>query len=132
MSVAPAPAATIASTSAPAPTPGSELARGCSVGRYVVLEVIGAGGMGVVYAAYDPELDRKIALKVLHREERDDAPVRERLLLREAQAMAKLAHPNVVTVHDVGTHDARIFLAMEFVEGTSLRQWLGEAPRSWR
>ncbi|MCW5831327.1 MAG: serine/threonine protein kinase, partial [Labilithrix sp.] len=89
--------------------------------------------MGVVYSAFDPELDRKIAVKVLRRRgarrERED---HERLQ-REAQAMARLSHPNVVTVHDVGTFEGSVFLAMEFVEGTTLGEWLRTvgAARPW-
>ncbi len=105
------------------------LGPGATLGRYVVLEKIGAGGMGVVYAAYDRELGRKVALKVLHG--RGDDLSRQRLV-REAQAMAKLAHPNVVTVHDVGEHEGHTFIAMEFIEGQSLDRWLAGAPRDWR
>ncbi len=81
--------------------------------------------MGVVYSAYDPELDRKLALKVLHpgASSREAKATRNRLR-REAQALARLTHPNVVTVHDVGTHRGRVFVAMEFVAGKTLRQWL--------
>ena len=100
------------------------------VGRYVVLEQIGRGGMGIVYAAYDPELDRKIAIKLLD-PQRDDIAARVRLL-REAQAMAKLQHPNVVAVHDVGTLGDRVFVAMEFVRGTTLTSHLAARPRPWR
>jgi tetratricopeptide (TPR) repeat protein/predicted Ser/Thr protein kinase len=92
---------------------------GSEVGRYVVLESIGSGAMGVVYAAYDPELDRKIALKLLRPGVAAGPSARERLL-REAKAMARLAHPNVITVHDVGTVDGAIFIAMEFVDGSTL------------
>lgn len=114
-------------------TPGVELARGTAVGRYLVLERVASGSMGVVYAAYDPKLHRKIALKVL----RPDIPTfhpREihRRFLREAEAMARLSHPNVVPVHDVGTDGDRVFLAMEFIEGQTLSQWLSEKTRSWR
>ncbi|MDC0669058.1 WD40 repeat domain-containing serine/threonine protein kinase [Nannocystis radixulma] len=105
-------------------------ARGTLIDRYVLLEHVGAGAMGVVYGAYDPELDRKIALKFLKAQGRDDKG-RARLL-REAQAMARLAHPNVVTVHDVGTFGDEVFVAMEFVHGVSLRQWLHARRRSWR
>ncbi|MCH9685126.1 MAG: tetratricopeptide repeat protein [Deltaproteobacteria bacterium] len=106
---------------------------GAKVGRYTVLERVGSGGMGVVYAAFDPELDRKVALKVMH--QRNDSSVhttggRERLL-REAQAMAKLTHPNVITVHDVGTFDGRVFIAMEFVDGPTVRAWLDQGAREW-
>jgi tetratricopeptide (TPR) repeat protein/tRNA A-37 threonylcarbamoyl transferase component Bud32 len=83
--------------------------------------------MGVVYLAYDPELDRRVALKLL----RPDGDARG-LQLREAQALARLAHPNVVTVHDVGTHHERVWLAMEFVEGLTLKQWCMQRERSWR
>ncbi|MEM6991305.1 MAG: serine/threonine-protein kinase [Myxococcota bacterium] len=101
-----------------------EVRRGETIGRYVVLSRLGAGGMGVVYAAYDPDLDRKVALKLLHRHQRGiESPASQRLL-REAQAMAKLDHPNVITVHDVGTFDGTIFVAMEFVDGVTLRAWL--------
>jgi tetratricopeptide (TPR) repeat protein/predicted Ser/Thr protein kinase len=116
--------------------PGAEaLERGATAGRYVILARIGAGGMGVVYAAYDPELDRKVALKLLRTDRftRGMAGEADRLrLLREAQALARLTHPNVVAVHDAGTFGDRVFVAMELVEGKTLRQWLEEAPRSWR
>ena len=100
------------------------------VGRYVILGKLGAGGMGVVYSAYDPQLDRKVALKVLH-PHRDPAGTEGRQrLIREAQAMAKLAHPNVAAVHDVGEHEHGIFVAMEFIDGETLRDWLDAGGRT--
>jgi len=105
------------------------LERGALVGRYVVLQRLGAGAMGVVVAAYDPELDRKVAIKLLLPGV-GGASGRTRLL-REAQTLAKLSHPNVVAIHDVGTMGAQVWLAMELVEGETLRQWLA-TPRSWR
>ncbi len=109
---------------------------GARIGRYIVLERLGAGGMGVVYAAIDPELGRRVAIKLLHprlvqrgRERGADARSR---LLREAQAMARLTHPNVITVHDVGTAGAEVFIAMEFVDGVSLAGWLEQRARTWR
>jgi eukaryotic-like serine/threonine-protein kinase len=84
--------------------------------------------MGVVYRAYDPELDRRLALKLIHERERD-ALGSERLL-REAQALAQLSHPNVVAVYDVGTVGSSVFMTMELVEGTTLRAWLRETRRS--
>ncbi len=112
----------------PAPLP-----RGASVGRYLVLDAIGRGGMGVVYAGYDPELDRKVALKLLRPDRTGSSGEGDRLrLLREAQAIARLSHPNVVAVYDTGTFDDRVFVAMELVEGRNLRQWLVEERRSWR
>jgi serine/threonine protein kinase/tetratricopeptide (TPR) repeat protein len=107
----------------------AELQRGTSVGRYVLLEPLGQGGMGVVYKAYDPELDRSIALKLLLAGEDQNEAQRERLL-REAQALARLAHPNVLAVHDVGTFRGSVFIAMELVEGRTLRSWLGEPGRT--
>ncbi|MCA9717773.1 MAG: serine/threonine protein kinase, partial [Myxococcales bacterium] len=102
------------------------------VGRYVMIERVGAGAMGVVYSAYDPELDRKVAIKLLQPGSDDEAL--QLRLVREAQAMARLSHPNVVHVHDVGRHGDRVFIAMEFVRGRSLGSWLrfAVAPRPWR
>jgi tetratricopeptide (TPR) repeat protein/predicted Ser/Thr protein kinase len=109
------------------------LDRGATVGRYVVLSKLGAGGMGIVYAAYDPELDRKVALKLLRAEGTGTRASEGRTrILREAQALAKLSHPHVVAIHDVGTHGEQVFLAMEFVEGKTLGEWAKEAGRSWR
>ena len=107
--------------------------RGDEIGRYVVLEQLGRGGMGVVYSAFDPKLDRKVALKLLlhgaaPNTQASEGPPR---LLREAQALAKLSHPNVITVHDVGTIDDAVFIAMEFIDGQTLSDWC-ETPRSWR
>src|SRR5262249_1772395 len=85
------------------PVDGSALQPGARVGRYTIIERVGAGGMGIVYAAYDPELDRKVAIKLLRPESaKPDTQGRARLL-REAQAIARLPHPNVVAVYDVGT-----------------------------
>ena len=110
------------------------LARGATVGRYVVLDVIGSGGMGVVYAAYDPELDRRIAIKLMRAQAGLDTKGTDgkARLLREAQALARLSHPNVVAVHDVGTLGDEVFLAMEYMEGSTLRQWLAAETRQWR
>ena len=95
------------------------LPTGTRVGRYVLLERVGEGASGVVYGAHDPELDRKIAIKVLHA--KVDAQDR---LRSEARAMAKLSHPNVVAVHDVGAFEGHVFVAMEFVAGGTLRAWM--------
>jgi serine/threonine protein kinase/tetratricopeptide (TPR) repeat protein len=107
--------------------------RGASIGRYIVLGLVGRGAMGEVYAAYDPELDRKVAVKLLRADAEDPriaAEARARLL-REAQAMARLSHPNVITVHDVGGYRDQVFVAMEFVEGSTVAYWLHAAPRPW-
>jgi serine/threonine protein kinase/tetratricopeptide (TPR) repeat protein len=104
------------------------LAKGATIGRYLVLGLIGRGGMGEVYAAFDPELDRKIAVKLL-RSRAADAEGRVRLL-REAQAIARLSHPNVVVVYDVGTFEDQVFIAMEFVDGNTVGYWMkaGDHP----
>jgi tetratricopeptide (TPR) repeat protein/predicted Ser/Thr protein kinase len=111
----------------------TRIERGAEVGRYVVLDQLGRGGMGVVYAAFDPQLDRKVALKLLHTQagEGTDATNGRPRLLREAQALAKLAHPNVITIHDVGTVAGAVFIAMEFIEGQTLGDW-AEVGRPWR
>jgi tetratricopeptide (TPR) repeat protein len=111
---------------------GVILERGQTIDRFVVLGLVGRGGMGEVYAAYDPELDRKIAIKLLRA--RGDAADNKTRLLREAQAIAKLQHPNVVVVYDVGTFGESIFIAMEFVEGRTVGAWLqaGVGPRTRR
>ncbi|MBI3073093.1 MAG: tetratricopeptide repeat protein [Deltaproteobacteria bacterium] len=113
--------------------PSLPLPRGAIVGRYVCLNPIAAGGMGVLYAAYDPELDRKVAVKLLRTDfnRSDTAPLMTRML-REAKAMARLSHPNVVAVHDVGTVRDEVFIAMEFVAGSTLSDWLSAKPRPWR
>jgi len=108
------------------------LSIGSLVGRYVVHARIGAGGMGVVYAAYDPDLDRKIALKFLHLGPKHDPDKYSTRLLREAQAMARLTHPNVAAIYDVGTYQGQVFIAMELIKGTTLGRWLAEHGRSWR
>jgi tetratricopeptide (TPR) repeat protein/tRNA A-37 threonylcarbamoyl transferase component Bud32 len=85
--------------------------------------------MGVVYAAFDPELSRKLAIKVLH--PTSNAETARARLAREAQALARLSHPNVVQIYDVGTHERSVYVAMEFAEGKTLRDWLAVA-RPWR
>jgi tetratricopeptide (TPR) repeat protein/predicted Ser/Thr protein kinase len=118
-----------AAAARPAPASAGLLPCGAQVGRYVILAQLGQGGMGVVYAAYDPELDRKVALKLLAGEAAAQAEDR---LQREARAMAQLAHPNVVTVHDVGTLGGRLWIAMEFVDGVTLSDWTRQRRRGWR
>jgi tetratricopeptide (TPR) repeat protein/predicted Ser/Thr protein kinase len=103
--------------------------RGSTLGRYVLLERVGEGGMGVVHAAWDPQLDRKVAIKLLGRDAHGDVHRHQRLR-REAQTMARLRHPNVATVYDLGEAEGHLYVAMEFVDGPNLRQWLGAAPRS--
>ncbi|MEX1366275.1 MAG: tetratricopeptide repeat protein [Nannocystaceae bacterium] len=109
----------------------ARLERGRALGRYIVVAPLGAGAMGVVYRAFDPDLDRSVALKLVgglrEGSEGDDERAR---LLREAQAMARLSHPNVIPVFDVGVMDDAVFVAMELVDGVTLRAWLKERSRS--
>ncbi|MEE9383710.1 MAG: serine/threonine-protein kinase [Nannocystaceae bacterium] len=96
--------------------------------RCRLLDKIGEGGMGIVYSAYDDQLDRKLAIKVLPARRADSGTQRTRLL-REAQAMAKLSHPNVVQVYEVVSLDACVYIAMEFVRGTTMGEWVSAAVR---
>jgi eukaryotic-like serine/threonine-protein kinase len=105
---------------------GDELVPGDTIGRYVLSSEHARGGMGIVAIAFDPELGRNVAIKVL----RPD--LSGQLLRDEARAMARLSHPNVVSVHDVGEHDGRIYFAMELVEGVNLRRWLAHERHGWR
>ncbi len=112
-------------TSAEPVRPG-KLAAGFPIGGYCLESVLGEGGMGVVWSAHDPNLDRRLAIKVLKRT--DAAPSLRKRLLREARAMARLKHPNVLTVYEVGTEGDRDFIAMELVEGGTLDEWLDRQP----
>ncbi|HEX8438318.1 protein kinase domain-containing protein [Archangium sp.] len=103
---------------------------GSHVGRYVIERVLGEGGMGAVYLARDPELNRRVAIKLLHAS-MSSHPEHKARFLREAQAMARVSHPNVVAVHDIVNLDEQLFVAMEYVEGTTLREWM-KSPRSTR
>jgi tRNA A-37 threonylcarbamoyl transferase component Bud32/tetratricopeptide (TPR) repeat protein len=119
--------------SAPDPTDTDSFHRGLTVGRYMVVDQLGKGGLGAVYSAYDPELDRKVAVKVLRTGAAREDPenVMQIRLLREARAMAKLSHPNVVPVFDVGTYAGQVFVAMELIEGLTLRDWRKKFGTSW-
>jgi len=105
--------------------------RQIKIARFVVLSELGRGGMGVIYSAYDEQLDRKIAIKLLHLAGHGGPDDKQRLL-REAQSMAKLSHTNVVQVYEVGEHEGQLFIAMECVVGSDLRQWLRDGPHPWR
>lgn len=114
---------------------GQELERGTFVGRYLIVEKLGAGGMGVVYGAYDPQLNRKIAIKLLHAPPAGDAERAKRLtarIYREAQSLARLSHANVLGIFDVGMFENQVFIVIENLEGRHLGAWLAEKPRRWR
>ncbi|GEN11408.1 hypothetical protein MFU01_64450 [Myxococcus fulvus] len=120
------------STQGARPPPTARLPEGTKLGSYVLRELLGEGGMGVVYAAEDPRLGRKVAVKLLRpMREGVEAESRARLL-REAQAMARLSHPNVLPIFELGAAEGRDFLAMEWVEGPTLAGWLREEERPWR
>jgi tRNA A-37 threonylcarbamoyl transferase component Bud32 len=99
--------------------------------RFVLLEAIGRGAMGTVYAAYDRQLDRKVAIKLLHAHALVDPDARAQLL-REARALGKISHPHVVPVHEVGEVGERLYVVMEHVQGRTLRAWMRERTRPWR
>ena len=94
--------------------------------RFELIERVGSGAMGTVYSAHDPKLHRRVALKILRT---SDEQARRRHLA-EARALARLSHPGVVTVHDAGECDGHLYVAMEFVEGESLRSWLDDADHT--
>src|SRR5436190_1407404 len=98
------------------------ISRGSKIGRFTVVTELGSGGMGAVYAAHDPQLDRQVALKVL-RDASGGEEDRVRLM-REGQAMARVTHPNVITVYEVGTEGDSVFLAQELLDGGTLKAWL--------
>ncbi|HWB76878.1 MAG TPA: tetratricopeptide repeat protein, partial [Nannocystaceae bacterium] len=100
------------------------------LGRFILLEPLGKGGMGIVHAGYDDTLDRRVALKLISPQRASSSAARRRLF-REAQAMAKLSHPNVVQVFEAGEHEGHLFIAMELVEGETLRAW-NRRPHDWR
>lgn len=99
-----------------------------AVGRYQIVHRIGQGAMGIVYLARDPQLDRDVALKLMHANE----PTATQTLLAEAHALAKLSHPNVVAVYDAGVVDHVVYIAMEYVSGRTLRTWIDEERHSTR
>jgi tetratricopeptide (TPR) repeat protein len=99
-------------------------------GRYVLLEAVGRGGVGEVYAAFDPELDRRVAIKLVRAEAQGWGDLGPRMQ-REAQAMARVRHPNVVAIHDVGRFRDQVFIAMELLQGMTLSAWLRAQPRDW-
>jgi serine/threonine protein kinase len=113
-----------------------EFSVGDRIGRYLVIGRLGAGGMGVVLSAYDPQLDRRVAIKLLRSGSGITSAEGRARLIREAKAIAQLSHPHVVAVYDVGTVDATspddLYIAMELVEGDTLTQWLQRWPRPWR
>ncbi|MCA9709198.1 MAG: protein kinase, partial [Myxococcales bacterium] len=113
---------------------GGPLRAGDRIGRYVVRSKLGRGGMGVVYGAYDPLLGRRVAIKLVrHRDTLDGVEVHvDERLRREAQALARLSHPNVVALYDVGTCAHGDFLALELVPGISLDRWLREQLHGWQ
>jgi serine/threonine protein kinase len=116
------------------PAKGPLFAPGTRLGRYVIDKKLGSGGMGIVYAAFDGQLGRRVAIKLVRghdRRERRMNRKRDRLL-REAQALARIQHPHIVSLYDCGTADGMLYLAMELVEGQSLSQWLKEKPRTWQ
>lgn len=115
------------------PRPPTEYGRGDTIGRYMVIEELGRGGLGLVYLAYDPDLDRRVAIKVLRGRaaSSSDATLHKIRLMREAKAMAQFSHPNIVAVYDVGVSRGDVFIGMEFVDGLGLRQWVSANRPTW-
>jgi eukaryotic-like serine/threonine-protein kinase len=136
---APSPSPSPSPAAAPEPlTPrwvkeGRPPERGEQVGRYLILERVGQGGMGIVYAAWDPALGRRVAIKLLRTDKQhaEGRTLGQARLLREAQAMARVSHPHVIPVFDVGTLGEGVFVTMEFVDGTTLKKWVKDEQRPW-
>ena len=99
-----------------------------AIGRFLLLRKLGEGGMGEVYSGYDEQLDRKVAIKVLHAAYAPEET--QKRTLREAQALARLSHPNVVAVHEVGQVEGDVFVVMEHIDGITLRDWQDEPERT--
>ena len=106
---------------------------GATIGRYTILAKVGAGGMGVVYRALDPSLDREVALKLVRpaRMRGKGGEEHRARLLQEARALAKLQHPNVIRIYDVGEHEGGVFFAMEFAQGKDASQWIALEAPAW-
>jgi len=96
-----------------------------------VVRPLSAGGMGAVYAAYDELLDRRIALKLMHRQRGGSVGQKQRTLV-EARSLARITHPSIVTVYEVGEAEGHVYISMEYIEGPTLSDWCSDAPRSWR
>jgi tRNA A-37 threonylcarbamoyl transferase component Bud32/tetratricopeptide (TPR) repeat protein len=107
------------------------LSSGSSLGRFVILGLVGRGAMGEVYAAYDANLDRKIAIKLVGSRDDADGQAGRGRLMREAQAAARISHPNVVMVYEADTLGDKVYIAMEFVDGHTVGYWLAAKRRSW-
>lgn len=105
---------------------GAMYRRGDQLSRYVIIGTLGRGSMGVVYTAYDPDLARTVAVKVVRHRTLDKSglPGLRARLLREAQGLAQLSHPNVVSIYDAGTDGGEFYIAMELIDGVSLRRWM--------
>ncbi|HEY5924764.1 MAG TPA: serine/threonine-protein kinase [Kofleriaceae bacterium] len=112
--------------------PPPELAPGSTLGRFTIGEPIARGAMGVIYRAHDPTLRRDLALKLTNVGGAKLRPDAQERLLREAQGLARLEHPNVVTVYETGIDRDQVFIAMELIDGVSLDRWLAAQPRGWR
>lgn len=114
----------------PGEATGILVRRRATIGRYRVERSIGTGGMGVVFVAMDPKLHRRVAVKLMHEHLLGDPKNRVRMM-REAQALAQLSHPHVVQIYEVGEDGEQLFIAMEYVDGGTLREWVEARPRHW-
>jgi serine/threonine protein kinase len=118
-----------ATAGAGAPALDAEVEADTQVGRFHLRRLCGRGGMGVVFEAHDPELDRVVALKLVTSSAGGEEHAR---FVRECRALARLRHANVVALHEVGEHHGRPYLVMDWIAGGDLRRWVTAAPRAWR
>jgi len=131
LSVSSAPTLLDTTTESSIPTEPHLVVRTTRIGRFLLLQEIGAGGMGTVFSAYDEQLDRKVALKIL-RKPAVGNNLQQLHIMREARAIARISHPNVVAIYDVNESDGQIHIAMEYVEGQTLLEWQDQTKRNWK
>lgn len=115
----------------PSSSPSSPAA-GDRIGRFIVVDALGQGAMGVVVRAFDPRLERLLAIKLVAAERSERVGLARERLIAEARALARLSHPNVVAVYEVDVHEGRDYVAMELIDGIDLQRWLRERQRPWR
>lgn len=120
---------TVVETQRPEPTLAAPT-RGTAIGRFIIVDEVGRGGSGQVFSAYDATLDRRVALKLLRPAASTEA--KQKRLEAEARALARLTHPNVITIYEAGRWSERAYLCMEFIAGGTIRDWVAARPRSWR
>lgn len=102
------------------------------IGHFTLLDQLGSGGMGSVFAAYDEKLDRRVALKLVHSKRNSDSNIRNQRTIQEARSVARISHQNVISVHEIGETNGSVYIAMEYVDGGTLHDWQQCGVHSWQ